>query len=285
MSDMSESTISDDEVSEFVEKGFLRVEGAFSGELAAECREIMWRDIEGEPDDPTTWQSPVVRLGAYAQKPFRDAANSPRLHAAFDALVGEGRWAPIGGLGTFPVRFPGDREPGDDGWHVDASFPGDDAADFMSYRVNVASRGRWLLMLFLMSDVGEDDAPTRIRVGSHLDVAALLEPEGEAGLTFMDLAERAVPATEHRPLATATGRAGDVYLCHPFLVHAAQRHRGVEPRFMAQPPLLPKPGMGPDIERPAEPAEPAEPADSADSGDSGGEFCPVEAAIRRGIGR
>ena len=34
--------------------------------------------------------------------------------------------------------------------------------------------------------------------------------------------------------------AGTVYLCHPFLVHAAQPHRGTRPRFMAQPPLLPK---------------------------------------------
>jgi hypothetical protein len=42
-----------------------------------------------------------------------------------------------------------------------------------------------------------------------------------------------------RELALATGRPGDVYLCHPFLIHAAQRHRGREPRFMAQPPLDP----------------------------------------------
>ena len=33
--------------------------------------------------------------------------------------------------------------------------------------------------------------------------------------------------------------AGDVYLCHPFLVHAAQPHYGRRPRFMAQPPLYP----------------------------------------------
>lgn len=36
----------------------------------------------------------------------------------------------------------------------------------------------------------------------------------------------------------ATGKAGTVYLCHPFLVHAAQAHRGTVPKFMAQPPLL-----------------------------------------------
>ena len=38
----------------------------------------------------------------------------------------------------------------------------------------------------------------------------------------------------------ATGRAGTVYLCHPFLVHAAQPHRGINPRFIAQPPLYPR---------------------------------------------
>ncbi len=36
-------------------------------------------------------------------------------------------------------------------------------------------------------------------------------------------------------VALATGEAGTVYLCHPFLVHAAQIHRGKRPRFMAQP--------------------------------------------------
>ncbi|MFE1176206.1 phytanoyl-CoA dioxygenase family protein [Streptomyces sp. NPDC058773] len=263
---MTDSNLDDAALSAFVEQGFLHVEGAFPPEVAAECREIMWRDLPGEPGDPATWKDPVVRLGNYGQEPFRTAVNTPRLRAAYDALAGPGRWAPRGDLGTFPVRFPSDDAPGDDGWHIDASFPGDDPADFLSYRVNAASKGRWLLMLFLMSDVGDDDAPTRLRVGSHLDVAALLGPEGEAGLSFMDLARRAVPATEHRPLALATGRAGDVFLCHPFLVHAAQPHRGTEPRFLAQPPLLPRPGQDPSPARP----------DGAHS--------PVEAAIRRGLG-
>jgi hypothetical protein len=33
-----------------------------------------------------------------------------------------------------------------------------------------------------------------------------------------------------------TGRAGDVFVCHPFLVHAASwPHAGRQPRIMAQP--------------------------------------------------
>ena len=94
----------------------------------------------------------------------------------------------------------------------------------------MTSRGRALLMLFLFSDVGKDDAPTRIRVGSHMDMARFLEPAGESGMSHMNLSKMSAD----RPMAIATGEAGTVYLCHPFLVHAAQRHRGSTPRFMAQ---------------------------------------------------
>ena len=86
--------------------------------------------------------------------------------------------------------------------------------------------------------MSDDDAPTRIRVGSHLDVPRLLEPAGDAGLSFLELGEM-LDRTADRPLALATGEAGTVYLSHPFLVHAAQPHHGSRPRFMAQPPLYP----------------------------------------------
>jgi hypothetical protein len=72
-------------------------------------------------------------------------------------------------------------------------------------------------MLFLFSDIGESDAPTRIRIGSHLDIARHLQPAGDAGLSHGELDE--LCAALQRPQALATGQAGDVYLCHPFLVH------------------------------------------------------------------
>jgi hypothetical protein len=44
------------------------------------------------------------------------------------------------------------------------------------------------------------------------------------------------PSVLCRRAAEATGRAGDVILCHPFVVHTATwPHRGTEPRMMAQP--------------------------------------------------
>jgi hypothetical protein len=94
-------------------------------------------------------------------------------------------------------------------------------------------------MLFLFSDVGTDDAPTRIRSGSHAVIARQLLPHGDAGLTLRELAADGFSSSDECEEVSATGTAGTVYLCHPFLVHAAQPHRGTRPRFMAQPALLP----------------------------------------------
>ncbi len=134
----------------------------------------------------------MVRLPGYGGPPFREAINTPVLHRAFDQIAGPGRWRPRDNIGTFPVRFPHPDDPGDAGWHVDVSFPGDDCdpnerSDFSAWRANVNSRGRALLLLFLFSDVGEHDAPTRIRVGSHLPMARYLAPAGEAGRARMNL--------------------------------------------------------------------------------------------------
>lgn len=230
-----------EQIARFLADGFLRVDDAFPRATADEVRTMLWRDLSGhDRANPQTWRQPVVRLGTYSHGTFLKAASTATLHAAYDLLVGPDRWLPVLAMGTFPVRFPAAEPPADDGWHVDASF-GHDEPDFLDWRANVTSRGRALLMLFLFSDVGDDDAPTRIRAGSHRDVARVLAPAGERGLTLRELiASRGFVATERRPEVLATGPAGTVYLCHPFLVHAAQRHRGTEPKFMAQPPLLPR---------------------------------------------
>ena len=36
----------------------------------------------------------------------------------------------------------------------------------------------------------------------------------------------------------AIGEPGDMYIVHPFTVHAADEHRGRTPRFMAQAPVV-----------------------------------------------
>lgn len=248
------------QVQQFIELGYISLEEVFSQHLAAEARDILWKDTGCDPADPSTWTKPVVRLGDYAHEPFRKAANMPVLLEAFDQLVGKGKWYPRSSLGTFPVRFPSREDPGDAGWHAEASFYGEDG----SMRLNVRSRGRALLLLFLFSDIGFHDAPTRILEGSHLDVPKILQPAGEQGLDYIEFARRLSPETLGRRVAYATGKAGTVFLCHPFLIHAAQRHHGEVPRFMAQPPLIP--ALPIQISRVNE------------------DYSPVESCIRMGLG-
>lgn len=227
------------QIRNFIDDGFTKIENAFSADLAKQGRDELWADMRLSPDEPESWSRPVVRLGFKASPPFIEAANTPLLHQAYDRLVGESRWLAPKAIGTFPIRFPSPEPPGDDGWHVDMSF-GDGNPDFMEWRVNVKSSGRALLMLFLFSDVGPDDAPTKIRKGSHAAIARQLLPYGEAGATLRQLSADSYASTEDCAVELATGAAGTVYLCHPFVVHAAQPHRGKRPRFMAQPPLLPR---------------------------------------------
>lgn len=234
------------QIEQFVHDGFVRIDGAFPRELADACRSILWLATGCAEDQPSTWIHPVVRIGEIPNPLFRQAANTPRLHAAYDALVGAGRWLPRESLGTFPIRFPSACYPGDCGWHIDASFGPEGETNYFKWRANVSSKGRALLMLFLFSDVAEDDAPTRLRVGSHVDIARRLAPLGDEGLSLEELATTGFSESAQRAEARATGPAGTVYLCHPFLVHAAQPLlTGTAPRFLGQPALLPREPIDP----------------------------------------
>ena len=229
------TVLDDDDVARFVAEGFVHLPGAFDRDVAGACVDELWRLSGVDRTDPSTWTQPVVRVPGSAAAPLVAAINAPRLTTALDQVVGSGRWARRFGYGSFPIRFPSDVDPGDAGWHIDGSYEVPGEPPPWNYGVNIWSRQRALLVLMLYSDVGPDDAPTRISVGSHADMARALVPFGSAGASFRD-AVQACADPEQRPVVTATGGAGDAYLCHPFLLHAASwPHRGTAPRFIGQP--------------------------------------------------
>jgi hypothetical protein len=251
------------DIEQFIANGFVVLRDALPAATVAACSDVIWERLRArgvDRDDRSTWQAPVVRFDCPEGGPFVDAGTAAVLHEAYDVLLGPGRWKPRRGVGgTIAARFPSDGDPGDAGWHVDGSYDGDDGA----YWVNVHSKQRGLLALFLFSDVDPADAPTRILVGSHLDVPAVLQPLAEHGTRFGKVAQLLPRSTYDRDIAHAIGRAGDVYLCHPFLVHAATwPHRGSRARLIAQP--------GVATHEPFALAE-------------GAAACPVEAAILRGL--
>jgi len=223
--------LTDAEIEQFVEAGYVRVDEAIPRALADECRRLVLEQLHIAPDGP--WPDPVIR-GLVEGSAIHDAANGPRLlDAVGQLLVGE-PWDPRPNLGMFVVRCPSDVDPGDTGWHIDASFEGPDSDNLFNWYVNHRSKARGLLLLCLLSDVDEDDAPTRIREGSHHMVPTLLRQYGDDGVLGLEAPVGHVDG----PVRLATGRAGDVFLCHPFLVHAAGwPHRGTRPRVIAQPPI------------------------------------------------
>ncbi|MCA1601324.1 MAG: phytanoyl-CoA dioxygenase family protein [Acidobacteria bacterium] len=225
------STLIDD----FCADGFLVVRGAVAAPVVNACLNVIESELRArsvDPHDPATWTEPVVRLDCPDGPAFAAAGTSPALWTMYDALLGPGRWVQRQGVGgTIPVRFPNTKDPGDSGWHIDGSYDVEG-----KWWVNVHSRYRGLLALFLFTAVGDNDAPTELVVGSHLDIPRILAPYGEAGVFSGDVAQDLPASTFQRPRAFATGHAGDVYICHPFVVHRATwPHRGVEPRVVAQP--------------------------------------------------
>ncbi|MFD2077597.1 Phytanoyl-CoA dioxygenase (PhyH) [Actinopolymorpha cephalotaxi] len=231
--------VSEAQIAAFVRDGFVRVSVAVPRPTVEACVDVIWDRLAERGvlrTDRSSWSAPVVRIdcpdAGTDGEPFAAAGTSPALWEAYDQLIGPDRWWRRQGVGgTVPVRFPSAEDPGDTGWHVESSFPVGDA-----WHTNVRSRDRGLLALFLFTDVGPDDAPTRVRVGSHVDAARVLARRGDEGFEGAELGPLVQRASANRPLAQVTGAAGDVYLCHPFLVHAASwPHRGTTPRIMAQP--------------------------------------------------
>jgi hypothetical protein len=239
------------DVDAFIRDGYVAVRGAFDQRTAGRCRDAIWAALAAHGiarDDRSSWQPPLVRIGCPEGEPFAAAGTAPKLTEAYDELIGAGRWIPRAGVGgTVPARFPSEDYPGEVGYHIEGSYWGGDG-----YWANVRSRGRGLLALFLFSDTGPADAPTRLVLGSHLFVPPVLAPAGEDGLPGVDVPARLQPSVLCRRTAEATGRAGDVYLCHPFVVHTATwPHRGTGPRMMAQPAIEVPDGFAIDGSDPA----------------------------------
>jgi hypothetical protein len=158
------------QIEQFVADGYVALRGAVPIDVIHECQDVVWKILSSrgiERDDRSTWTQPVVRLNTPEGGPFIAAGISRVLWESYDQLLGDNTWWKRQGVGgTIPVRFPSEKDPGDAGWHIDGSFDGPDG----EYWVNARSKARGLLVLFLLTDVDELSAPTRVITGSHLDV-------------------------------------------------------------------------------------------------------------------
>jgi ectoine hydroxylase-related dioxygenase (phytanoyl-CoA dioxygenase family) len=236
-------TLTDTQIADCHRDGYLHLEQIIDRTLIDECVTTIWDTISDNRDDPATWTEPVTRINTPHTRAFAAIPHTPALINAVAATAGADAQLAVPLGGTIPIRFPvHGRSIDDDGWHIDGSYLGPDGR----WWVNHHSRNRAQLMLVLFTDIDSDYAPTRIRVGSHHRIRNVLEPYGDTGVYFGDI--ELPDSIWDCPVIEATGHAGDIYLCHPFLVHAAQPHRGhlqsrpTPARIVAQPGVNWRPG-------------------------------------------
>jgi len=221
------SVLTSRQVAEFIDTGYVRLEGAFAPEVVASVRSELESRTQVGFDDPTTWPCPRITLAdVMVTAPFTDAV-SDRVAGALDDLIGPSRWEPVDYMGWWQITFPGFAEIdyGDD-WHVDGR-------DFTHLPWSPELR---MFPLFLFSDVPPGGGGTLIDVGSHHRVASELWRHVPDGLTDLEVAAL---ITQHPKtwshVEEATGQAGDVVLCHPMIFHSSNRNDGVAPRIQATP--------------------------------------------------
>jgi hypothetical protein len=260
--------LSKNEVEQFMELGWVKVEEAFPRDVALEAQQIVWEGVEKRgvlQHDKSTWNEEMVRINENYENDEFQKCNTQRLADAIEDLVGEGEWATKAvfgetdkkiGFGWWPVNFSlGADQPWDvptTGWHWDG----------IHFRHHVDSPEQGLLCLNFFSEIGEKGGGTLVAEGSHKLVAKFLseQPEGiELGDGIKQLNQRHPWLSEltgqtqdnagnrveqfmentycdesgiNLKVVETTGSPGDVILCHPFLYHAAsQNHSGI-PRFM-----------------------------------------------------
>ena len=53
--------LTSEQVQNFIDHGFVKIEGAFSADLAQHCRDELWSELGLSPHHPETWTQPVRR--------------------------------------------------------------------------------------------------------------------------------------------------------------------------------------------------------------------------------
>jgi hypothetical protein len=183
---MAYKVLTPEQVEQFVEKGWVTLEGAFAREDALAAQDFLWGEVKARGvsrDDKSTWTQPMVRINENFLTPAFQRCNTTRLADAIEDLIGEGRWSnrsvfgeteQLSGFGWWPVNFSLDSDKPwnvpEQGWHWDG----------IHFRHHIDSPEQGLLCLCLFSDVSHQGGGTFVIEGSHKVVAKFLEnyPEG-----------------------------------------------------------------------------------------------------------
>ena len=229
---MAYRALTESDVHHFIRKGYVKISAAFPRETAEKWAAECFNRLGYDPNDKSTWVEPRIHMGGDNRVEVKEFA--PRVYDAIcDLLGGEdrlelpSRWSDhfIVNLGLRADETWQPAGPDSPGWHKDGDF----------FRHFLDSPEQGLLVFVNWTDVVHHGGPTYIATDSVPVVAKFLaeHPEGvlPGGFDFPGLIGQC------REFEEATAEAGDVYLLHPFLLHAASQNPLRVIRIITNPPV------------------------------------------------
>jgi hypothetical protein len=222
--------LSDAQVEEFLNRGYIVLHDCFPCETAEAWTSLAFTRLGFDPNDSSTWERPQIHMPASLRVEWKEFM-SKAWGAACELVGGEDRLKQPCLLGnSFIVNFyngadrdwqpPSAQSPG---WHKDGDF-------FLHF---LDSPEQALLSLIIWSDIDHQGGGTFVAGDSVAPVARLLaaHPEGirPGGFDFKAM------IAECRDFTEFTGRAGDVVLLHPYILHASSQNASGKPRFLTNP--------------------------------------------------
>lgn len=234
--------LTDADVEHFLTHGYVVVRGCFTAEAAQEYLSTMWTRLGFDPDDRSTWAEPSVHMPVHRYIDVTEFA--PRAWGAVCDLLGgperiaRYKWADgfIVNLGEGADRPWADASAAAPGWHKDGDF----------FRHYLDSPEQGLLSLVLWSDVHHQGGATFVAADSVAPVARFLAanpggayPSAAGPHPDPEVAVFDYPAlvSECSQFVEATGQAGDVYLLHPYILHAKAQNILRAVRVITNPPV------------------------------------------------
>ncbi|MBA2479049.1 MAG: hypothetical protein H0V44_00165 [Planctomycetes bacterium] len=224
------SELSTADIEHFIEHGFVLLRDCIEPQVRREWVARSWVRNGYDPADRSTWTQNRIHMPGHEYRPMSVVA--PRLERASEELLGGAerirdlQQAHDGFIVNFGVDLERDWAPSSaaaGGWHKDG--------DWFVHFLDGPEQG--LLVIMLWDDVEHLGGPTYIACDSIGVVTRFLaqHPEGihpaeEPGFDFQELIGQCGDFRE------ATGKAGDCYLLHPFMLHTGSRNKLGAARFI-----------------------------------------------------
>lgn len=231
--------LSGDEIDQFLDRGFVHLSAAFPSSVASACRESLApriSDLGVDLADDASWPQKLGLTDVYTAEhgePWTRVLTK-RLKGALNDLCGEDSWEDLG-CGWWVLSFPQRASPCGSGacevegsWHVDGSH----------FKHRLHSREVGLVLLMLFSDVAQGGGGTAVKVSSHKRVGRIVADAGAGGIDSSTLMSRLLEDgvfEEQSDILELVGLAGDVFLLHPFTLHARTRNSGENIRYLCHP--------------------------------------------------